>query len=255
MNRIPLIGISGFVENEEHTVENYTDAVRNAGGAPLVIPILTDDALLDSIVAALDGVVMSGGHDFDPLRTLGEEPVAALGGIVPHLDEFNIKLVRKAVAKGIPVLGVCRGEQLLAVAFGGSLWQDIPSQCPQVFIKHRQTGTPASYGTHSISIEKDSFLEKTLGGGKAIVNSLHHQAVKDIPQGFKAVAFSTDGVIEALERVAPLAPEYEDGGAMIIGTQFHPELLVRGDDKSSEAIFRLLVEKASSSTSASCGVD
>jgi len=247
MKKTPLIGISGFIETGEHTIENYTDAVRNAGGAPVVIPILTDDAQLDTIVAALDGVVMSGGHDFDPLRSLGEEPVAALGGIVPHLDEFNIKLVRKAVAKGIPVLGVCRGEQLLAVAFGGSLWQDIPSQCPQVYIKHRQSDTPANYGTHSITIEKGSFLEKTLGGEKAIVNSLHHQAVKDIPQGFKAVAFSPDGVIEALERVAPLAPGIQDGGAMIIGTQFHPELLVRGDDKSSEAIFDLLISEAGKS--------
>ena len=244
MKKLPLIGISGFVENGEHTIENYTDAIRDAGGAPVVIPILTDDDQLDTIVDALDGVVMSGGHDFDPLRTLGEEPVAALGGIIPHLDEFNIKLVRKAVAKGIPVLGVCRGEQLLAVAFGGSLWQDIPSQCPQVYIKHRQTDTTATYGTHSISIEEGSFLEKALGAGKVIVNSLHHQAVKDIPQGFKAVAYSPDGVIEALERTAPLADAYTDGGAMIIGTQFHPEILVRGDDKSCRAIFRMLVDAA-----------
>ncbi|MBQ0122632.1 MAG: gamma-glutamyl-gamma-aminobutyrate hydrolase family protein [Bacteroidales bacterium] len=243
--KTPVIGISGFTNSGVCSANmTYIKSVRQAGGVPLVIPVTSDDAQIEAVVNAVDGLIMTGGEDFDPLKWYGEEPLRALGEVVPERDEFDVKLVRAAVAKGIPVLGICRGEQLLAVAFGGSLWQDIPSQVGESFVKHRQGSTTSSYGTHSISIDKGSFLEKVTGSAKATVNSFHHQAVKDVPKGLKVIARSADGIVEGVERSGRLEG-YADGGALIIGTQFHPECLVAGGDPYYLGIFKLLVEESS----------
>lgn len=242
--KLPIIGVSGSMADDRNVVNAaYTEAVIAAGGVPVMIPVMKDDALIEAVVSTIDGLIMTGGEDFDPLKHYEEEPVRALGTIAPERDEFDVKLVREAVRRGIPVLGICRGEQLLAVAFGGSLWQDIPSQVEGSSVKHRQSPTPASYGTHSILIEKGSFLEKALETDKTVVNSFHHQAIKALAPGFKAVAASADGIIEAVERIAPITG-FPDGGGMVIGVQFHPEGLVRGEDKSFLAIFKLLVDEA-----------
>lgn len=244
MDHTPIIGVSGYRDEGEHLITNYTDAVFKAGGIPVIIPIMTNEAMIETVTDRLDGLLMTGGVDFDPLFSCGEEPVPEVGGTDPRRDEFDIKLVRAAVAKGIPVFGICRGHQLMSVAFGGSLWQDFASQKGGQFLKHRQTGTPATFGTHTIAIEEGSFLEKALGTNKAIVNSLHHQAIRNMPHGFRVVASSPDGIIEAIERVEPLEG-FQDGGGQIFSVQFHPEILVRGNDKSCEALFRLLVVAAS----------
>ena len=243
--KTPLIGVSGYAETGSNKVNvTYTDAILAAGGAPVIVPVTTDDTAIEAIVAKLDGLLMSGGEDFDPLKWYGEEPLRALGEIAPVRDDFDVKLIRAAVKKGIPVLGICRGNQLTAIAFGGSLYQDIPSQVRESKIKHRQTGTPGSYGTHTINIEKGSFLEKALKSDKAVVNSFHHQAIKTPAPGFKVAATAPDGIVEAIERVAPLQG-YPDGGGMIIGVQYHPEQLITGNDKSFIGIFELLVKEAS----------
>lgn len=243
--KVPVIGISGYVDGSKNMVNvTYTNAVRLAGGCPLIIPVTTDDAQIEAVVSSIDALIMTGGSDFDPLL-YGEEPLRANGDIVPVRDCFDIKLVRAAVAKGLPVLGICRGEQVLSVAFGGTLWQDIPSQIATSTVKHRQSGTPGSYPTHTISIEKGSFLYKALGNAeKGVVNSFHHQAIKDMPAGFKAVAMSSDGIVEAVERIGALAPEYKDGGNVIMGTQFHPEALSTGKDSPFVKVFEILVAKA-----------
>lgn len=243
--KTPIIGISGYTEDGQcHVNMTYVNSVRKAGGVPLVIPVTSDDAQLDAVLNAVDGILMTGGEDFDPLKWFGEEPVRGLGEVVPARDEFDVKLVRAAVAKGIPVLGICRGEQLLAVAFGGSLWQDIPSQVPTSYVKHRQSPTTGTVGTHTINIEKGSLLAKILGKEKAVVNTFHHQAIKDVPQGFKVVARAADGIIEAVERTGKLS-NYPDGGAMILGVQFHPEVITNAGNPEFLPIFRKLVEEAS----------
>ena len=240
----PVIGISSYSENGRCQVNmTYVNSVRMAGGVPLVIPVTGDDAQIEVILSAIDGLVMTGGEDFDPLKWFGEEPVRGLGEVVPARDEFDVKLVRAAVAKGIPVLGICRGEQLLAVAFGGSLWQDIPSQVPSSYVKHRQSPTTGTVGTHSIAIEKGSLLAKILGKEKAVVNTFHHQAIKDVPQGFKVVARAADGIIEAVERTGKLS-NYPDGGAMILGVQFHPEVITNAGNPEFLPIFQKLVAEA-----------
>ena len=242
--KTPIIGISGYTEDGQcHVNMTYVNSVRKAGGVPLVIPVTSDDAQLDAVLNAVDGILMTGGEDFDPLKWFGEEPVRGLGEVVPARDEFDVKLVRADVAKGIPVLGICRGEQLLAVAFGGSLWQDIPSQVPTSYVKHRQSPTTGTVGTHTINIEKGSLLAKILGKEKAVVNTFHHQAIKDVPQGFKVVARAADGIIEAVERSGKLAG-FADGGAMILGLQFHPEVITNGGNPEFLPIFKKLVEEA-----------
>ena len=242
--KTPVIGISAYSEDGRCQVNmTYVNSVRMAGGVPLVIPVTSDDAQISAILETIDGLVMTGGEDFDPLKWFGEEPVRGLGEVVPARDDYDVKLVRAAVAKGIPVLGICRGEQLLAVAFGGSLWQDIPSQIPASYVKHRQSPTSGAYGTHSIAITKGSLLEKVLGKDKAVVNSFHHQAIKDVPQGLKVVATSADGIIEAVERSGKLRG-FPDGGALILGVQFHPEIITNAGNPEFLPIFRKLVEEA-----------
>lgn len=242
--KTPVIGISAYSESGQCRVNmTYVNSVRMAGGVPLVIPVTGDMDQINAVLEAVDGILMTGGEDFDPLKWFGEEPVRGLGEVVPERDDYDVKLVRAAVAKGIPVLGICRGEQLLAVAFGGSLWQDIPSQIPSSYVKHRQSPTTGTVGTHSISIEKGSLLAKILGKEKAVVNTFHHQAIKDVPKGLKVVATSADGIIEAVERSGKLAG-FADGGAMILGLQFHPEVITNGGNPEFLPIFKKLVEEA-----------
>ena len=246
----PVIGISSYSESGRCQVNmTYVNSVRMAGGVPLVIPVTGDEAQIEAILSTIDGLVMTGGEDFDPLKWFGEEPIRGLGEVVPERDDFDVKLVRAAVAKGIPVLGICRGEQLLAVAIGGSLWQDIPSQVKDSYVKHRQGPTSGAWGTHSIEIEYNSLLYRILGNREsAVVNSFHHQAIKDVPQGFRVVARAADGIIEAVERsnakTNRLAPEYKDGGGLILGVQFHPEVITNAGNPEFLPIFKTLVAAA-----------
>ena len=240
----PIIGISSYRSGASHVVGNtYVNSVRMAGGVPLIIPVTTDDAQIEAILNAIDGLIMTGGEDFDPLKWYGEEPLRANEQIAPERDEFDVKLIRAAVAKGIPVLGICRGQQLMSVAFGGSLYKDIPSQVKSSYVKHRQGDTPGYYGTHTITIEKGSILAEVTGSNKAVVNSFHHQAIKAMPAGFKVTARSADGIIEAVERVAPLK-DYADGGAVIFGTQFHPEIMTNAGNPLFLGLFQKLVSEA-----------
>lgn len=243
--RTPVIGISAYVDGGSCQVNmTYVNSVRLAGGVPLVIPVTGDDAQIAAIVDAIDGLIMTGGEDFDPLKWYGEEPIRQLGEVVPSRDEFDVKLIRAAVAKGIPVLGICRGEQLMAVAFGGSLWQDIPSQVKDSFVKHRQGPTTGTVGTHSITIEKGSTLARILGKESAVVNTFHHQAIKDVPAGFRVIARAADGIIEAVERTSRIDSRFADGGGWILGVQFHPEVITNGGNPEFLPIFKTLVEKA-----------
>ena len=223
----PVIGISSTMGDGTNTSTqlSYVNSVIRAGGVPVVLPITEDPELIAGMLERVDGIIMTGGEDVDPLKWFGEEPVPAQGEIAPRRDAFDIMLIRMAVAKGLPVLGICRGEQLLNVAFGGSLYQDLPSQFKGYAIKHSQKA-PGSYGTHSIQIEKGSLLNKQIN---------LDQGVKDIAPGFRVTARSKDGVVEAIEKI---------GSTRVFGVQFHPEAFTSNGIDTFLGIFKHLIEEA-----------
>jgi putative glutamine amidotransferase len=177
----------------------YIESVREAGGMPLILPF--QDV---SVIEKIDGLLLSGGVDIDPHR-FGEMPMG-VGHIDPERDEFEISLARVALKRGIPVLGICRGIQVLCVAFGGTLLQDIGKQ----FLKHVQDA-PCWYGSHFASLS--GRLGEIYGEERISVNSFHHQSVRNVPNGFSDCARSEDGLIEGMSSESAFA----------VGVQWHPE--------------------------------
>jgi putative glutamine amidotransferase len=168
--------------------------MRRAGAIPVVIPPM-DAAAIDPLLDGLSGLCLSGGPDLQP-SCYGAEPHPALGPTEPHLDIFEIALLRAAESRGMPVLAICRGLQVLNVSRGGTLIQDLPSQRPSP-IEHRQT-LSGSTPTHDVTLQ-DSLTADCLGAREARVNSFHHQAVDRLGDGLRAVGWAPDGVIEAIE--------------------------------------------------------
>ena len=228
----PVIGVSCSIDGS--TVEvgmTYIKSVRKAGGIPFVIPLATSEAEIDEYLDHIDGLVMTGGEDVSPLL-FGQEPSRFLGEVVPDRDIYDITLIRKAVKRGIPILGICRGEQSLNIAMGGDLIQDIPSEVTGA-IQHRQNA-PRSYGSHTINIVKGSLLHKLLGVDNIAVNSFHHQACGKIAPGYKVTATAPDGVVEAIESA--------DGKSF--GVQFHPEGFVYSGNYKFLPLFQHLIKLA-----------
>lgn len=231
---IPLIGITGnFGDKGCELAEGYYRSVLEAGATPVVIPPYADRDALCSLLDRLDGIVLSGGADINPL-CVGEEPIPALGGINPRRDACEMQLARLAYDRQIPILGICRGIQVLAVALDGSIWQDIYSQGVGAQIKHSQKldrGVPS----HTVDIEEGSSLEDIFHAKTLFVNSFHHQAVKDAGPHLRVVARSQDGVIEAVE-----STEFKS----ILGVQWHPECFILNGDKSMMPLFKWLTQEA-----------
>ncbi|HEX7127854.1 MAG TPA: gamma-glutamyl-gamma-aminobutyrate hydrolase family protein [Thermodesulfobacteriota bacterium] len=257
----PLIGITtgteiggAWTENslpheKDYTWRDYSAGVAAAGGLPVLLPCVAggsaepdggDAALVAETIARLDGLILTGGRDVDP-RHYGEPPHARLGAIDPARDALELAAVAAARARRLPILGICRGIQVLAVAFGGSLVQDLGSEVAGA-IRHEQR-LDKRRPSHEVSVEPGSRLAAILGRSGALrVNSYHHQAVRRVPDGFRVSATAPDGVIEAMEAVDP---RY----GFVVGVQWHPEGLWRGDD-ASRRLFRALVAEAAADAAA-----
>ena len=231
----PRIGISSNRKDGLSCIaDTYVQSVLKAGGAPVLIPVITDMEALTAIVSGLDGLLMSGGGDINPLY-VGEEPVPQLQDVDTFRDEFDLILLRLATNRQLPVMGICRGHQLINVAFSGSVYQDIHSQHEATLFKHSQT-MPREQASHSIRITDTSsrLFDLLKKEPDIFVNSFHHQAVKDIAPEFKETAVAPDGINEAMEH-----PEKE-----IFSVQWHPEAMVANDDELMLELFRHHVETA-----------
>lgn len=231
----PIIGITGNLREQTCTLaEGYYRSVLLAGGVPVVIPPYEQTELLADQLEGLDAIIFSGGGDINPLY-LNEQPVRELHSVTPVRDQQELLLARLAFDRQIPMLGICKGIQVIAAAMGGTLYQDINTQLPTVQIKHSQD-LDRGTASHTISIEQDSLLYNMFGAELA-VNSFHHQAVREVPQGFKVTAISPDGVIEAIE-----STEFKS----IIGVQWHPECFCLNGDECMMPLFNWLVAEATS---------
>jgi len=213
--RRPLIGLSGRIEKlpapQASVRTAYVEAVFQAGGLPVILPVQPTRSFPEWI-SALDGLILTGGEDVNPLF-YGQQPQRGLGGLDSSRDEFELALTREWLQSGKPLLAICRGIQLLQVALGGQLIQDIPTENPKAY-RHSQSA-PRSDPAHEIEVEADSTLSQMLEtGGRIQVNSIHHQAVRQPADGFRVTARSTDGVIEAIEA---------EDGRLVLGVQWHPE--------------------------------
>lgn len=229
----PLIAITGnFGDKGCELAEGYYQSILRAGATPLVVPPTSDLTAIDALLHRVDGILLSGGADLNPLW-VGEEPHSALGGINPLRDAFELLLIRRAADHQIPMLGICRGMQMLAAALGGKLEQDMASARPDAALLKHSQNAPRAEATHRVQLLEDSLLGQLLGR-EIFVNSFHHQAVADTGTQFRAVGFASDGTIEAMESTTFKS---------IIGVQWHPECM---DNEDSARLFRHFVQQCAS---------
>jgi putative glutamine amidotransferase len=214
-----------------YSYSEYSQAVLNAGGAPVIIPAEQDRASLERILAAAQGIILSGGPDLNP-RSYGEEPLPGLGEVDEALDRMELAAARLAIETDIPLLAICRGIQVLNVALGGSLYQDIPTQRPESICHNPKADKGVN--THRVLIEKGCRLRQMMGKSAIWVNSKHHQAIKGLGAGLVPAARASDGVLEAVELPAK---------RFVLGVQWHPEGTWR-DDPWSKKIFQAFVHAA-----------
>lgn len=219
----PVIGVMGNLYRNPHSAVSaqmtyvntaYLNAVRENGGVPFMIPAVGTEEELDTLISFCDGLLFPGGEDVDP-KLFGEPPHSSIGAVDEEMDRFWVLAEKKAKEQRLPVLGICRGMQLINLAEGGGLWQDI-SLFKAEHQLHAQKQN-RDYPIHKIIIEENSRLFELLGTAELYTNTLHHQCVKDAGRDMRITAWSQDGVAEAAESI--------DGRVILV--QWHPEELVK----------------------------
>jgi putative glutamine amidotransferase len=230
----PLIGVTPWYDYEKgisYIKRGYVEGLLETGGLAVVMPLTVDEKVLDEVIDRCDGFLLSGGTDLDA-GCFGEPNLPFNGEISPYRDLLEIYTVKRAAELDKPVFGICRGIQVMNVALGGTIYQDIRSQLKDVqTLKHSQEA-PKWYPTHSIMIEKGSILWRCFNTCSLGVNSFHHQAVKDVAPGFAVTSRAPDGIIESIEHT---------GLKFAVGVQWHPELMWQ-EDRSFLNLFRAFAE-------------
>ena len=195
--------------------ENYVQAISQAGGIPVMVPLGLPEKQLTSLVARLDGILFSGGGDLDP-DIFGMESNPEVKSVDPDRDRVEIQMVQTAAAEGLPFLGICRGLQVINVALGGTLYTHIPDQDPHALKHDYYPDWARDHLPHAVQVDPDSRLAAILGTISPEVNSLHHQGIRDLATGLQASGWAPDDLIEAIE-----IPDHPFG----LAVQWHPEWL------------------------------
>lgn len=238
-----IIGISSSVISDEngefakypriYVNKDYVDAILKNGAIPVILPINQDSDIISAQIEMIDGLILSGGHDVFPHNYM-EEPQQKLGEVFPDRDEYDFLLLKEAKKRKIPILGICRGLQLINVFEGGTLYQDLSYiKSNYEILKHSQDYGP-TIKTHSIEIKENTILYDIFKEKNIMVNSFHHQVIKDLAKDYIVSANAKDGVIEAIENV-----KYP----FLLGVQWHPEMLFHKHDDMN-LIFKKLIENA-----------
>lgn len=235
----PVIGISmnvmrdrdGIMPNYPRAYVNhdYVRSVLEAGGLPYLIPVNTEEGTAEEYLSHVDGLILTGGQDVDPHR-YGEEPRQKIGEVFPDRDAFDLNLLEKALALKLPILGICRGFQIINVSFGGKLLQDLSYSEKELF-KHMQ-GHTSDLATHLIDVKAGTRFAQLLGE-EIMINSFHHQTVIEPGEGLTVAATAKDGTIEAVE----------DSKRNIMATQWHPEMM-SANSPEMMGLFKDLIQRA-----------
>lgn len=225
----PIIGVTMYTGEKKLEInETYIQSVELAGGIPLCIPHLNGQEV-EAVLDKVDGLLLIGGHDMNPY-VYGQEPHLNLGMFHTRRDDSDLAVLRSSFKRKLPILAICRGHQVLNVALGGTLIQDIPSQLEQP-LAHRQASA-RSEATHTVQIGGEK-LRAILGKEQIRTNSIHHQAIDQLGEGLVAVGFATDGVVEAVEHTEH---------PFCIGVQWHPEEMAPAGDENSIKLFSAFIE-------------
>lgn len=230
----PVIGVTAGLLRELPNrdwiwnTNDYFRAVQRGGGIPMLLPFVETEAEAAEVLDRIDGLLLSGGDDLDPLL-YGEMPHPKNGSVSPERDTTEMAYARTALRRNMATLGICRGHQVLAVAFGGTLWQDIPSQVPTA-MQHQQAA-PRWFASHPVLVAPGTRLAAILGV-ECRVNTYHHQSVKEAPPGWVVSAVAPDGIIEAIEH-----PGYH----FALSVQWHPENF-QGRPANFDALFRAFIK-------------
>jgi len=230
----PVIGITAEIRGggDYFLPPVYANAILQAGGIPIVIPLMPDDEI-EMICDEIDGLFITGGEDIDP-SYYGEDPHVDLGVITPRLDRMEHSLVKGILKRDKPYIGVCRGLHMLNIATGGSLYQSIHSEREEPTIQHRQKSI-RTHRSHRVKIDPNSQMFDLLGEEEIKVNSFHHQGCKAIGDGLKVVATAPDGIVEGVESMRH---------SFVFGFQWHPEEFALEGDEPSKRIFEAYIQAA-----------
>lgn len=227
-----IVGISASVEvikeggflgtRKSYINEGYVKSVERVGGVPMLLPVVSDEKLISEMVDNIDALILSGGYDVSSYY-YNQEPIK-INETFPERDFFDFALLKYALKKGIPILGICRGMQIINVFFGGTLYQDLSLHKDS--IKHDQEVNP-TFLWHKVKLIENSLIYDIINQEEVMVNSFHHQGIDKVGEGLKVSARASDNLPEAIE-----------GEGFLLGLQWHPEMLMMDE------IFRGLIEEA-----------
>ena len=229
----PIIGIVPLVDQEKESLwmlPGYMEGIMEAGGIPVILPLTSDADVIAQLSDTVQGILLTGGHDVDP-GLYGEERMPECGASCKERDEMEAGLLKQALEKNMPILGICRGIQFLNVYLGGTLYQDLVKQRPSNVEHHQKP--PYDVPIHDIDLLEDGSLFQLLNTKKLSVNSYHHQAIKRKADALKAMAVSEDGIVEAVEMTDK---------KFVWALQWHPEFSHKTDEDSRK-IFEEFVKK------------